>query len=726
MYPAIFIILFFHLEQHKYAQDSSYIPFKLRNTHHYTFTLASTDSDHFNHFIHLFAKFEHPDHSAPGLDDSDHSYCSVSAIDKPELPDYSVSAIDESEPSNYSVSTLDDSWHSHPPTYALDHSETSYHSVHALHISKHSYHSITAFTRSEHSDCPIPAFDDSQYSYPSIHAFDYPEYPHSSVHALDNPQYPRASSVHALDDSKCPYPPSIHALDISQYPHPPIYAFDDSEYPHNSSDAKQQHDTVDYRYWGDTSVSTIPFTTSSTNIAVHVTHYQDTIITQTSTEISPFTSSILVTFDLAARLPTNGAGSGPVPTESQLDETQTVVYAQTINSPTNFFLYRTAKIILVPAVTDAAGQLTCVTTSTNYPSTYAATQSPIVFPGINSNAEAYFASSTAKPSVYTDLPLSTPYVAQAPTPTAPPPLPPVNLPSSGIYTQSAFNGIASGSDNSTGDGGGAYDVNESDYGWVSPFFIPFLAQDSNNLKKYPKLADCYPGGPSIDPGKVAALVPQSSFTNKLTNGLTSDTTFASGCFNTNNPGCKTVAPPAPTVTPPLAETEPSPSVTPVSTPPPPPPSTTPPPPPSVTPVQSSPPPPPSVTPPETTPPPPETTPPVPTNNPAQEPSSVLSEILSALQPTGETTPPAISSTSPQPPAISETPSTPSTTVSESPSTPLPPESITPSPSSVTPAGTSAVTTGPEAFSGAAVRRLGKPLWSSLGVALGCTLFMMAA
>ena len=83
----------------------------------------------------------------------------------------------------------------------------------------------------------------------------------------------------------------------------------------------------------DTSVSTISYTTSITAIVVHETHHPDTVIADTSTVISPFTSSLLVTFDLAARLPTNNADVGPTPTESELSDISTVVYAQTVYDP---------------------------------------------------------------------------------------------------------------------------------------------------------------------------------------------------------------------------------------------------------------------------------------------------------------------------------------------------------------------------------------------------------
>lgn len=86
-----------------------------------------------------------------------------------------------------------------------------------------------------------------------------------------------------------------------------------------------------YADWNvDTSISTLSYTTSVTNVVVHETHHPDTVVTDTSTAILPFTSSLLVTFDLAARLPTNNAGVGPTPTQSELRDITTVVYAQTV------------------------------------------------------------------------------------------------------------------------------------------------------------------------------------------------------------------------------------------------------------------------------------------------------------------------------------------------------------------------------------------------------------
>lgn len=81
----------------------------------------------------------------------------------------------------------------------------------------------------------------------------------------------------------------------------------------------------------DTTVSTHTFTTVSTSIISRFTRFSDTVITNVQILRSPYTSSILVTFDLAARLPTaNNAGSGQTNVDSELSGAVTAVYAQTV------------------------------------------------------------------------------------------------------------------------------------------------------------------------------------------------------------------------------------------------------------------------------------------------------------------------------------------------------------------------------------------------------------
>jgi len=105
-------------------------------------------------------------------------------------------------------------------------------------------------------------------------------------------------------------------------------------------------DTIDYNYWNreghsrlsliicnangglDISVSTTTYTVMSTDIRTHVLSYKDTVVTSVETSTSPFTSSELITFDLAAQN-TNRA-AGPATKSSELGGTATVTYAQTM------------------------------------------------------------------------------------------------------------------------------------------------------------------------------------------------------------------------------------------------------------------------------------------------------------------------------------------------------------------------------------------------------------
>ncbi|KAG8527698.1 uncharacterized protein KY384_007852 [Bacidia gigantensis] len=447
----------------------------------------------------------------------------------------------------------------------------------------------------------------------------------------------------------------------------------------------------------DTSISTISYTVPSTHVVNHITQYSDTVVTDASTSVTDFTSSILVTIDLAARLPSNGIPGGPGPTQSELSGATTVVYAQTVASPTNFFVYRTARIIRVPAITDSNGQLVCTTVSTFFPSTFGATPSSVLFPGVNPYAEAYFNGATATnapaASVATDLSLSTPYLDKLPTPAIATNLPANAIPSTGGFTQNGFNGLRAATS-------GSLDTSESDYGWVDPFFIKFLAQQSDYLSQYPGLSTCLPGGPSIDPGRrTANLVPTPTLAPAITDTATS-TTYVSGCLNTAAPECATVPPPSPT--PPQPDTQaPEPSPTSVA-PPPPPPSSSPPPPP-----------------------PPPPSPSAPSFNPGDESPSQLSELFSALQPASTpvaspvSPPPPVSiETSPPPPVVTTSvPPSPATTLETSPS----PPAVTPNPST-TPAGESRATaptiSSPSTFPGAASRDGREPLWSLLSLSLG--------
>jgi len=436
-------------------------------------------------------------------------------------------------------------------------------------------------------------------------------------------------------------------------------------------------------------------------------------------------------------------------------------------SPTNFFIYRTARIILVPAVTDQFGQLTCVTTSTFYPSTLGMTQSPLLFTGINSNAENYFAGATASASaalsVVTDISLSTPYLATLSTTTTANELPNVSLPS-GVVTQSKSTGLQGKRADPTSSIGG-YDVSQSDYGYVDPFFINFLAQSPDYQKQYPQLAGCLPGGPSIDPGRrTANLVSTPTLELSLTT-TTSTTDYVSGCFNTDSPLCAKAVAPVPTAVPEVAPTpapSPKPAPQPAQSPPTPVASPQPPqsPPTPVAPPQPPQSPPAPIASPKApqNPPPAPIQPPSPNYNPNDLSPTQLSQLLGALQPTPGANPPAPSPISPPPPtslqpslsplivasftpseltsaaampvpsSIAQTSVLPSQVLSPPPTsleTSLSPAlsaSVTPSESassSATPVSTTSARTSAGVLQGEAVKSRGKPLWSFLSLSLGC-------
>ena len=471
----------------------------------------------------------------------------------------------------------------------------------------------------------------------------------------------------------------------------------------------------------DTSISTTTYTATLTDLITHFSNYRDTIVTSVETSIAPFISSELITFDLAAEhIPQTNSALGPATRSSELPGTATVTYAQTMyadvvpygnltnkadesdsNSPNPFFLYRTAKVILVPAVTDQNGHLTCATTSTFYPSTFTpGAQSSLLFSGINSNAEMYFQRATASkgPTVVTDISLSTPFVnvvSMGPTPTA-----------SGSAMGEFVSAMRKRAQVALPSPTAALNDSESVFGYVSPFFISFLAQDPDYVAQYPQLASCFPGGPSIDPFfKTAALVQQPTLVSELTSS-TSSVTYLSGCFDTDSDLCSTVAPPPPPSITPLAESQPTSNPPlPVSSPRPRPPPT----PPSVTPITESQPPPNPPTPVSSSPPPPPpSSPPAPPEyNPNNLAPGQLSQLFETLSVTPSSTPPEPSSTLPPPPTSLQTSTSPAVIPSVTPS-----EEAT----SVT---EPAPTTSIEVFSGKTNRQRGKLLWSVWIIWLGC-------
>ena len=141
-------------------------------------------------------------------------------------------------------------------------------------------------------------------------------------------------------------------------------------------------------------------------------------------------------------------------------------------SPTQFYVFTSVNIVYVSAISDIGGLPVCATTSTYRPTCYSNTQpqSPLYITGINSIAESYFNSSEdqrsamdldnsdvipisfSKPFVY--VPLSDPFPSR---------------------------------------------VVKENFGYVPQNLIEWMAQNSDYASKFPGIASCLPGGPSMDP-----------------------------------------------------------------------------------------------------------------------------------------------------------------------------------------------------------------------------------
>ena len=311
----------------------------------------------------------------------------------------------------------------------------------------------------------------------------------------------------------------------------------------------------------DISTSTLYYTTVLTSLITHVSSYVDTAVTSVQTSYLPYTGSETFKYNNAEQpmQKTNNAPGGPTTVSSGLGGTATVTYAQTMyvlylpyhfdranrsdsHSPDPFFLYRTAKIILVPAVTEANGQLACVTTSTFYPSTFdTSIPGSVLFTGINSYAQQYYSSATATTSatVAAEISLSTPFVL--PLGSVPTKYTSLTQPTPAIsdfVTTKPKMARAVPTSSSL-----ALNGSVSEYGYVPNFFISFLAQDPNYVSQFPDLASCFPGGPSIDPGlQTSAIVQAPTLLGNLDlQSSATSVTYPSGCFNPDSSLCSAAA-----------------------------------------------------------------------------------------------------------------------------------------------------------------------------------------
>lgn len=140
------------------------------------------------------------------------------------------------------------------------------------------------------------------------------------------------------------------------------------------------------------------------------------------------------------------------------------------------------------------GHFACTTTSTLYFKTFSpGAPSSMLFGGINSNAEIYFGNATASngPSVIATIHLSTPYVnviSMGPTLTT-------AVSTEGEFVSAMRKRAQAEAPSPTALIGSS----KSDFGYVLPFFIKFLANQSKYAAQYPQIASCLPVEPSIDP-----------------------------------------------------------------------------------------------------------------------------------------------------------------------------------------------------------------------------------
>ena len=424
----------------------------------------------------------------------------------------------------------------------------------------------------------------------------------------------------------------------------------------------------------------------------------------------------------------------------------------------------------MPAVTEANGQLACITTSTFYPSTFdTSIPGSVLFTGINSHAQEYYSSATAttNATVAAEISLSTPFVL--PLRSIPADYTSLTLPTPAFsdFINTKRNMARAIPTSSSL----AFNSSESEYGYVPNFFISFLAQDPNYVAQYPQLASCFPGGPSIDPNlKTSGIMAGPTLIGNLVSSTIS-VAYPSGCFDPGSQRCLTAASAFPPSITPVAESAlPSAPSTPapIISPPAPPPSSSaapsPPAPavynpgdlsqeqlsnvlsalqvPSSFPIPSTPPLPAPIQSTPIQPPPP---------SPPAPPSSTTPQVIPgssspqppAPNPPAPTTPSvpqviAVSSSTqpppPNPPAPISSP-VPQVISASSPSQPLPPTSLqtslSPTITVSVPSSESAITTAGPAptnsiatFKGGASRRKGNPLWSFWSVSLGCFTLMI--
>lgn len=259
-----------------------------------------------------------------------------------------------------------------------------------------------------------------------------------------------------------------------------------------------------------------------------------------------------------------------------INATATSMYGTILTSPAGFYVIPTVKVIRVPAVTQANGQLACTTTSMwsllcgNFGGTaspYSSTvRTTAVFTGMNDQMQAYYSgqqgpsvvtmgtyqetlsraptNTTGYPST-TVISFSTPYLYFPPeaateaeffdynnmifpasipgavtTSSTPSPTTTISLTSTVTYTYSSPAPIDTVNDN---------------YGFIPSGIIPWMLQNPDYANQYPGLESCLAGGPTITPN--TGCVSVAPATAEVVPDLTASaatTVKGLGCFHPGN------------------------------------------------------------------------------------------------------------------------------------------------------------------------------------------------
>lgn len=128
-----------------------------------------------------------------------------------------------------------------------------------------------------------------------------------------------------------------------------------------------------------------------TSVVSTVTQYKDTAITNYETKTTVKNATFTTTFEVAEDwVFASNAAAGPATATTRIDASTISINDRIVTSPAGFFVYPSAKVISVPAITQADGQLACTTRSTYFLNCSGIRAQSATFTGINTNVAAYF------------------------------------------------------------------------------------------------------------------------------------------------------------------------------------------------------------------------------------------------------------------------------------------------------------------------------------------------